>query len=214
MNAHSAQIVGRLIPVLLLVVLPSFGTASAGSRLVVGKDGDCPGASFTSIQSAVDAAAPGDTIRVCKGVYPEQPLITKRVNIESDPGVFLVPRMQQNAIGLATGTPIAAAVLVSNAVGVSISGLTVDGITNGFTGCAPRLEGIYYQNASGRISRAVIRHFRLGQGLGGCQSGTGILVESGNGGSSDVEIEDCVIHDFQKNGITAMARMSLSTRTS
>ena len=38
--------------------------------------------------------------------------------------------------------------------------------------------------------------------LNGCQSGLGILVQSG-GGSSVVTIANSSIHDYQKNGITA-----------
>jgi hypothetical protein len=48
-----------------------------------------------------------------------------------------------------------------------------------------------------------IRNFKLSTVLGGCQSGTGIFVQSGGGGISNVEIEKSTIHDFQKNGITA-----------
>jgi hypothetical protein len=33
---------------------------------------DCPHASFTSIQAAVDASSPNDTIKVCPGTYREQ----------------------------------------------------------------------------------------------------------------------------------------------
>ena len=82
-------------------------------------------------------------------------------------------------------------------------GLTVDGANNGISACAPDLEGITFQNASGSIERAAIRNFKLSAGLGGCQSGTGLFVQSGGGRLSRVEIEDCTIHDFQKNGITA-----------
>jgi len=205
MNIFQRRAVRFLIPAFLLILLPSFGIATERRQLVVGTNGaDCRGASFKSIQSAVDAASPGDSIRVCKGVYPEQLSITKSVDIEPDPGVFVVPlALKQNATGLATGVPIAAAIIVSGAADVSIADLTVDGINNAVTGCAPRVEGIYYQNASGEISRVVVRNFRLGPSLGGCQSGTGILIESGNGSSSHVEIRKCVIHDFQKNGITA-----------
>src|SRR5260370_27847122 len=48
-----------------------------------------------------------------------------------------------------------------------------------------------------------IRNFRLGTGLGGCQSGRGIVLQSGVVVVSNVEIEKSTIHDFQKNGITA-----------
>jgi len=32
---------------------------------------DCTGAAFTSVQDAIDAAAPGDTIAICPGDYAE-----------------------------------------------------------------------------------------------------------------------------------------------
>jgi parallel beta-helix repeat protein len=63
--------------------------------------------------------------------------------------------------------------------------------------------GITFQNASGSIEKAAIRNFKLGSGLEGCQSGDAIFVQSGSGGISNVEISDCAIHDYQKNGITA-----------
>jgi nitrous oxidase accessory protein NosD len=203
MNVLYMRIVRFSILALLLALLLPVG-ASARQLVVGNATQDCLGATYQSIQSAVDAASPGDSIRVCKGVYQEQLSITKSLDIDPDEGVFLVPpKLQQNATGLATGGPIAAAIFVSGAANVSISDLPVDGNSNAITGCAPRVEGIYYQNASGGIKHVVIRNFRLGQGLGGCQSGTGILVESGNGGTSDVEIKDNVMHDFQKKGITA-----------
>jgi len=45
--------------------------------------------------------------------------------------------------------------------------------------------------------------FQLAASLNGCQSGTGIFVQSGSGELSRVEIDHSTVHDFQKNGITA-----------
>jgi hypothetical protein len=174
-------------------------------HLVVSHDKvECPKATFNLIQDAVDAASPGATIRVCKGNYAEQVVIRKSLTIEADSGAVLMPgTMQQNTTSLFDGAPIAAAILVANATDVTIEGLIVDGANNGLGQCSPRLFGIAFQNASGEISRVAVRNFRLGTGLGGCQSGTGIFVQSGGGHLSNVEIEESTIHDFQKNGITA-----------
>jgi hypothetical protein len=179
--------------------------SSNGARLVVDDDKvECPNAGFTHIQDAIDAASPGDHIRICKGTYVEQLTIRKALDIDADSGAVLMPNaMKPNTTSLFSGAPIATAILVADATDVSISGLTVDGVNNGISECAPDLEGITFQNASGNIVRAAIRNFKLGTGLGGCQSGTGLFVQSGGGKISKVEIEDCTIHDFQKNGITA-----------
>jgi len=193
--------------VLLLSVLVWQGAAAPtrGAQLVVDDDKvECPNAGFTHIQDAIDAASPGDVIHVCKGTYVEQVAIRKSLTIDADNGAILMPSaMQANTTSLFDAAPIATALLVADATGVSISGLTVDGINSGISQCAPDLIGISFQNASGDLERVAVHNFKLAASLNGCQSGTGIFVQSGNGGVSKVEIEHCTVHDFQKNGITA-----------
>ena len=208
MRVHfSLKLCCALAILLGLLLLPIL--AIGGQQLVVDDDKvQCPNAGFTKIQDAVDAATPGAMIRVCKGNYAEQVAIHKPLTIAADSGAVLMPgTMQQNTTSLLDGTPLAAAILVASTTDVTIEGLIVDGANNGanngVTQCAPRLFGIAFQNASGQIGHVAIRNFRLGTGLGGCQSGTGIFVQSGGGGVSNVEIEKSAIHDFQKNGITA-----------
>jgi Right handed beta helix region len=188
-----------------LLLLPLTAIGGDKPQLVVDDDKvQCPNAAFSRIQDAVDAATPGAVIRVCPGKYVEQVAIHKPLTIAADSGAVLMPgTMKQNTTSLFDAAPLAAAILVADTTDVTIEGLIVDGANNGVAQCSPRLFGIAFQNASGEISHVAIRNFRLGTGLGGCQSGTGIFVQSGGGGVSNVEIEKSTIHDFQKNGITA-----------
>ncbi len=186
-------------------VWPATALPTRSAQLVVDDDKvECPNAGFTHIQDAVDAASPGDEIHICKGVYVEQVSIRKSLTIDADNGAILMPStMQANTTSLFDAAPIATALLVAETTGVSISGLTVDGVNSGISQCAPDLIGITFQNASGELDRTAVRNFKLTASLNGCQSGTGIFVQSGNGGVSKVEIDHCTVHDFQKNGITA-----------
>ena len=53
---------------------------------------------FTSIQAAVDQAAPGDTIVVRSGLYTENVLIEKPLTLVGGGDVTLVPGMEQQAV--------------------------------------------------------------------------------------------------------------------
>lgn len=163
----------------------------------------CPTATFTSIQAAVNAANSGDVIRVCAGMYPEQVAIGKSLSLEADNGVIVIPSdVVANAAG-SSGSPIAAIILVQNAENVDLDGFIVDGSANGLTGCGPTFIGILYQDASGTIEHNAVRRVRLAPDLPGCQSGNAIDVESSSGGQSSVTIADNSVDGYQKNGITA-----------
>lgn len=193
------------VTLVLALVSPATALPAHPTRLIVDDDKvECPNAAFTHIQEAVNAASPGDEIRICKGVYVEQVKITKPLDIDADNGAILMPSaMQANAKSLFDAAPIATALLIQDAQGVSVSGLTIDGANNGIAACAPDLIGVSFLNASGKIDHVAVRNFKLSVSLNGCQSGTGIFVQSGSGGVSQVEIDHCTVHDFQKNGITA-----------
>ena len=53
------------------------------------------------------------------------------------------------------------------------------------------------------MNRVAVRNMTLSPNLNGCQSGSAILIQSGGGRTSVVEVEGSSIHDYQKNGITA-----------
>jgi hypothetical protein len=165
---------------------------------------------YATIQSAVSASAPGTTIKVCPGNYPEQVVINKKLTLTgAETGTGSTPIVTspvggivQNATGLVASNPIGAQILVQNAPEVDISGLTVDGSGNQLS-CTLDLMGIYYQNASGIINHVATRNQNLGSGSY-CQSGEGIFAQSGYGycGVSTVLIENSHVYAYQKNGIS------------
>jgi parallel beta-helix repeat protein len=88
----------KLTVLVAVVVMGAFislggGLALAEAPLVVDNDKvECPKAAFTTIQAAVDAASPGDKIRVCAGVYAENVLIgptQSGITLKGDPGAIL-----------------------------------------------------------------------------------------------------------------------------
>ena len=166
----------------------------------------CPG-QYSTIQAGVNAANNGDVVIVCASSTPynEQVVIAnKTVSLKGQTGATIKPApMVNNAFKLSSSAPVAAAILVQNATGVTISNLILDGLNNGFGDCNGNPIGIYYQNASGTAGFNAIRNFKLGAGLEGCQSGLGIFVEAGAGGIAKVTAQSNSVHDFQKNGITA-----------
>ena len=191
-------------------VLMCFGVQNAMAATVqVGKCLIGP-PHFSSIQSAVNASAAGTTIKVCPGNYPEQVVINKAlvlIGVEGATGstpVVIPPvgGIVQNASGLASSNAIGAQILVQNASGVNISGLTVDGSGNQLS-CTLDFMGIYYQNASGIINFVVTRNQNLGSGSE-CQSGEGIFAQSGYGygGAATVVVENSNVYAYQKNGIS------------
>ena len=196
--------IARAALFVLCVSILACSASSAKVLLVDDDKADCPSAAFTKIQDAVNAASPGDFIRVCKGVYVEQVSIHIPLTIAAENGAVLMPsNMQANTTSLFDAAPLAVALLVSDTTDVTIHGLIVDGTNNGVSGCSPDFFGIAFQNASGSIRRSTVRNFKLPANLNGCQSGTGIFVQSGGGQLSSVTVESNSVHDFQKNGITA-----------
>src|SRR5215207_6443862 len=71
------------------LALLAFGVGPAAASeprtWVVDRDGvECGNAEFTSIQAAVDAAQPGDLIRVCPDLYTETVVVDKPLTLKAD----------------------------------------------------------------------------------------------------------------------------------
>jgi hypothetical protein len=183
-----------------------------GPQLLVDNDHvQCPNAQYTTIQSAVNAAPAGATINVCPGTYPEtvriaKPLTVRGIRVGNENLILINPPLAAANTTSLNGPPIAAIVLVERTSNVTLDDLTVDGANNLINGCAPDFMGIFYRNASGKITNSAVRNIRLTTALFGCQSGEGIFAQSGDEinvpRGARLEVSNTSVHDYQKNGIT------------
>lgn len=186
-----------------------FVQTSTASTVYVG---NCPNGNHAiTIQQGINAAAPGGTVDVCPGTYYEQLSINKNLTLigiangSADSAIILPPAggLAQNGSDI-FGDPVAAQIFVQGA-SVTVSHLTVDATGNNLAGCGgPTLEGIYFQNSSGKITDNVVRNQYQTDftDYGGCQNGLAINVESVTN-SNSVTISDNFVQAYQKNGITA-----------
>jgi hypothetical protein len=165
---------------------------------------------YTTIQAAVTASKAGTIIEICPGTYQEQVAIAKNMTLEGvasagqNAAVILPPAggLVVNAYDFDNSNfPTAAQILVQFAT-VTISNLTVDGTGMNINACTPDPIGILYQNASGAVNHVAVRNQALPPADAGCQSGLGIYVQTAASYASKVTVENCSVHNYNKNGIT------------
>lgn len=160
---------------------------------------DRPDAGFQSIQAAVDAAQPGDRIRVYPGTYQEQVTIPdtkdgidlRSVDLEAAV-IEAPPAMTEPGI-----------VHVAGADDVLIRGFT---ITGPFSSVSTLRSGIFV--GGGGSARIVENHITAirAEPLSGAQTGFGILVGRGSTGEvGSATILRNTIDDYQKGGIVVDA---------
>ncbi len=188
----------------VFVALPSY----AQTTLVVDDDGqgtatNCSAGApaFSSIQAAVNAAAPGDTIFICPGTYNEQVVVTTsnltiRGAGQSDT-VLRPTAVVYNATNL-FGNPVRAIIAVNGATNVIVASLSIDGsVADSGASIAPPCPllpfyvGIFFGNSSGTVDTARVT---------GIQSGTAcafaIRAETG-----DVAVKSSLMDHYGTTGI-------------
>jgi hypothetical protein len=167
---------------------------AAGTTVYVGasagSDTSCASPGYTSVQAAVNAASPGDTVYLC-GTSPfrGQVIITKSITLTGDAGATIAapdpwvasadPLPPQFA---SDGLVVPQAIVVAwgRGVHVTISGLAITGPLPGNDSCAEEEYGILViDGASAQITSDAVTDIRdANTSLYGCQFGVGIEIGS------------------------------------
>jgi nitrous oxidase accessory protein NosD len=194
-------------------------SAAGHARLIVGKlNAACPGAQYTTITAAVNAASPGDVIEICPALYAEQLTITKPLTLRGI-GVNEIERalVQPSSMvpvvgadGAVGGLPVEAVITAMNTHHVTVENLALDAVNNNVMGCSTLVAGIHYYNSSGEIKDDAVS----GAQVTGCTgmaaffpgNGFGVQVDADQAGDFDVCIKHNSIHNFTRDGIQVIGQ--------
>jgi hypothetical protein len=190
-GALTCGVIGAGISVFAVGAGPAY---AAGTTVYVGASvgsgTSCASPGYTSVQAAVNAASPGDTVYLC-GTTPfrEQVIITKSITLTGDTGATIAapdpwvaspdPLPPQFA---SDGLVVPQAIVVAwgRGVHVTISGLAITGPLPGNNGCGDEEYGILViGGASAQITRDAVTDIRdANTSMYGCQFGVGIEIGS------------------------------------
>lgn len=186
------------LPLVALALL-AFGAQAASAKVITVDDNglDCRKADFNTVQAAVLAASPGDTIKVCAGTYVEQVTIPAGKN-------DLTLRSHTPLAAVIKAPPVMAGdkavVLVRGAQNVTIDAFTITG--PGGLVCDSIRYGVRVDGgASVALSHNHITEIRDNP-FGGCQNGNAIQVgRQFEGQTGTARIVKNRIDRYQKSGI-------------
>jgi hypothetical protein len=219
-HRHSQLLSGLTV----LLLAGGFVTALAGPAAAAGihyvapppavplLDTGCQFPGFNTIQAAVAASNPGDTIIVCPGGYPEQVTINKNLTLTGSSATIQAPGPLTGDLNIVD--------VVGAATVVTMSDFVVSG--PGSSGCGSIHTGIaVLGGATLNLNDTTVRNIR-DTPFSGCQNGEGIRVGTPRGSSTpDVghaTIDNVVVTGYQKNGIVvagvgSSAQVTNSTTT-
>jgi parallel beta-helix repeat protein len=159
---------------------------------------DDDGAQFPN----VDAADPGDTIKVAAGFYDEQVTIPDDkdgLTIRSDRPYLAVIQARE------TMTGSKAIVLIDGASRVTLRGFTI-------TGPSPDVDfGVQVTNGGSATIRDNLITGIRGDELSGAQTGIGVVVGGSDGATGTADLFKNTITDYQKGGVIVANEGSRAT---
>jgi len=175
--------------------------------------------SFATIDEGVAAAVDGDAVQVYAGTYVEQVHIAQSITLIGENKLTTIIQapalMDQDCTSPSlTNSPI---ICVNGGKSPTIQGFTVDGSFAAATHI--RLMGIALRNAGGIIQDNIIKNICFNTDPdpqcdpNGANEGVGIYVYNTDTLIRTVTIQNNLIYDFNKNGITITTSYNSGNRT-
>ncbi len=160
---------------------------------------DVPGA-YPTIQAAVDAAAPGDTVAVAAGTYTEQVVVQTMVVILGSGRDQTVIQAPFDLPHVVSADQYRAIVSVQEPAGmVTVRDLSIDGL--GQQPSSGRFVGLLYYRVGGEISGLAVRNIH-NTPVANTDSGIGVLASLDlQVTPTDLIMTDVIVERFQKAGI-------------
>ncbi len=188
------RLTGTLVIGLIMVAL------AANSQAAIWQVDPSGTGDFTTIQAAIDFAAPGDAISISAGHFIEQLTITKdnlSFSGAGQPATFIEAPVQLLEYFI-LGSYYFPVVMVENCDGVNFTDLTLDGLTHGDSN--PLFQGFGFFNAGGDLNNINITGVRSSV-LNAMPHGNGVFVVSVDGAPHAFNMTDVLVDDFQKSGV-------------
>lgn len=152
-----------------------------------------------SVQSAVDAATPGDVIQLAAGTYVEQVVVDKAVTITgAGPGATVVRSPASLSSRFVRDGDDTYPVVSLEAGGAELWNLTVDGDRQG--GGNREFVGVGAYNAGAHLGNVEVTKVSEDP-LSGNQHGLAVFAYTDDGAERTVTVDGCDIHDYQKGGV-------------
>ena len=185
-------------------------TEWVSDQVPVGSNTSCASPGYATISSALAAAPPGSTVKVCAGTYGEQLVVTQSVTLQAEGTVTVVAPAAPASLTACDADggiqPNQDIVDICGAISVTITGFTFEGSWNSQV-CYDSIYGVaVLGGASLTMSKSTVENVGGDPQTDGCQGGVGIEVGLATGGTTSDPGRATLIGDtvrtYQKNGIT------------
>jgi hypothetical protein len=155
-----------------------------------------------SIQGAVDAADPGDTVHIAAGTFEEQVEVAKSLTLDGEGVTTVILSPVTLTEKYTTSVDNYPVVYVHDADPVVIQDLLVDGAGRGNANY--RFNGVAFRNAGGGIYNCDLKDVR-DTPFSGSQHGVALYVYNDDTVTRTMDVQGCNFYGFQKNAMALNA---------